>query len=63
MRYLIDRQQAFRDVELVAILNIRQRQVRSRVLLRDGSAVSSMTRPRTFRRKLKSAHAKAIVCI
>ncbi|MBI3319615.1 MAG: hypothetical protein HYZ89_03405 [Candidatus Omnitrophica bacterium] len=63
MPYLIDRQQAFWDRELVAILSIRQRRVRSRVLLRDGSMAPSMTRARAFRRKLKDAHAQVLVCI
>lgn len=56
MSYVIDRQQAFRDEEIVAILSARQRGVRSRVLLRDGSLYQTLTRPRTLRRAVEEAH-------
>lgn len=52
MAYVLDRARAFWDRELVAILAIRRRGVRSRVLLSDGSLAQTLTRPRTFRRKL-----------
>jgi len=51
MGYVIDRQQAFWDADLVAVVGIRRRGVRSRVFLRDGSLAHTLTRPRTFRRK------------
>lgn len=56
MSYVIDRKRAFLDEELVAILSVRQRGIRSRVLLRDGSAYQTLTRPRTLRRALEGAH-------
>jgi len=56
MSYVIDRKRAFRDEELVAILAVRQRGVRSRVLLRDGSLYQTLTRPRTLRRALEGTH-------
>ena len=56
MSYVIDRKRAFRDEELVAILSVRQRGIRSRVLLRDGSLYQTLTRPRTLRRALEGAH-------
>ncbi len=48
MAYLIDRQRALRDVELVVVINVRQRRVRSRVVLRDNSLYQTLTRPRTL---------------
>lgn len=56
MPYVVDRQQAFWDAELVAVVGIRRRGVRSRVFLRDGSLAHTLTRPRTFRRKLRESH-------
>ena len=60
MGYWVDRQQAFRDSELVAVVAIRQRKVRSRVLLRDGSAYQTLTRPRTLRRQLEGSYGHII---
>lgn len=60
MGYLIDRQQAFRDTELVAITALRRRGVRSRVFLRDGSLYHTLTRPRTFRQPFEASHGKRI---
>ena len=59
MAYVIDRHRALRDVELVAILPVRKRGVRSRLLLRDGSLYHTLTRPVTFRRKLRSPNGQA----
>ena len=56
MSYVVDRKRAFRDEELVVILSVRQRGVRSRVLLRDGSLYQTLTRPRTLRRAFEEAH-------
>lgn len=53
MGYLIDRQQAFRDTELVAIVNVRRRGVRSRLLLRDGSLANTLTRPATLKQRYR----------
>ncbi len=48
MPYLIDRQRALRTKEVVAILPVRQRRVRSRVILNDNSLYHTLTRPRTL---------------
>ncbi len=50
--YWIDREQAFLDENVVAILAVRQRGARSRVLLTDGSLVQTLTRCPTIQRKL-----------
>ena len=51
MGYLIDRQEGWRDTEVVALVPLRRRSVRSRVVLRDGSLRETLTRPGTLRRK------------
>ena len=61
MSYLVDRARAFRDTEVVAVLGIRQRGRRSRLLLQDGSLVDTRTRVRTFRQKLREAYGQAII--
>lgn len=48
MAYVIDRTRAVRTTALVAVLNVRQRRVRSRVVFRDNSLYHTLTRPRTF---------------
>jgi hypothetical protein len=50
MAYLIDRQQALHDSEVVAVLNVNRGGIRSRLLLRDGSLISTLTHPQTLRR-------------
>jgi hypothetical protein len=50
MAYVIDRARAVRMSALVAILNVRHRRVRSRVVFRDNSLYHTLTRPRTFLR-------------
>ena len=55
MGYLIDRHEAFRETELVAIISLRRRGVRSRLLLRDGSLRHTLTRPGTLVRRLRGA--------
>ena len=52
MGYLLDRQEGWRDTEIVAIVPLRRRSVRSRVVLRDGSLRETLTRPVTLRRRL-----------
>ena len=60
MPYLIDRERALRASEIVAILSVRQRRVRSRVVLRDNSLYQTLTRPGTLRRYANiSGEAKA----
>ena len=48
MGYTIDRERAIWDGELVAVLAIRQRGSRSRLLLIDGSIHDTRTRPGTL---------------
>ena len=48
MPYLIDRQQALRTDEIVAILQVRQRRIRSRAILKDNSLYHTLTRPQTL---------------
>ena len=55
MGYLIDRHEAFRETELVAIISLRRRGVRSRLLLRGGSLRHTLTRPGTLVRRLRGA--------
>ena len=51
--YWIDREQAFLDENVLAILAVRQRGARSHVLLADGSLVQTLTRCPTIQRKLR----------
>ena len=51
MAYLIDRRRALRDVDIVAVVKISQRGVRSRVILSDNSLYQTLTRPNTLRRQ------------
>lgn len=50
MAYLIDRDRALWMGDVVAVLSIRQRRVRSRVVLRDNSLYNTLTRPATLLR-------------
>ena len=52
--YWIDRAQAFLNEHMVAILTVRQRGARSRILLADGSLVQTLTRCSTIQRKLRT---------
>ncbi|MBI2884605.1 MAG: hypothetical protein HYY15_00330 [Candidatus Omnitrophica bacterium] len=54
--YWVDRAQAFWGESVVAILAIRQRGARSRILLSDGSLVQTLTRCPTIQRKLRTNH-------
>ena len=49
--YVLERRCALRDNELVVVLSVRKRGVRSRIVLADGSSVDTLTRPRAFIRK------------
>ena len=53
MPYLIDRQRALWTGDVVAIMNVRQRKVRSHVTLRDNSLYRTLTRTRTFFRRAR----------
>ena len=48
MPYLIDRSRALWDRDIVVIVGVRRRRVRSRVILRDNSLYHTLTRPRTL---------------
>ena len=50
MAYLVDRQRGLFIPEIVAILSVRQRKVRSRVIMRDNSLYHTLTRPQTLAR-------------
>ncbi len=52
MAYVVDRQHALWSRELVAVLSVRQRKVRSRVVLRDNSLYHTLTRAKTFIRQV-----------
>ena len=53
MPYLIDRQRALWSHDLVAILSTHQTGARSRVILTDNSLYHTLTRPRTFLRRVQ----------
>ncbi len=53
MAYLIDRQRALRLDDVVAVLKVRQRRNRSRVILRDNSLYHTLTRPQTLIRRAR----------
>ena len=54
MAYLIDRQRAVYGRELVAIVSVRQRRVRSRAILTDNSLYHTLTRTKTFLRRVRA---------
>ncbi|HEX9779683.1 MAG TPA: hypothetical protein VGB20_00550 [bacterium] len=45
MGYLVDRQRALRTGDIVAVLSVRWRRIRSRVILKDNSLYQTLTRP------------------
>ncbi len=53
MAYLIDRQRALRLDDVVAVLKVRQRRSRSRVILSDNSLYHTLTRPQTLIRRTR----------
>lgn len=62
MPYIVDRGRALYGKHIVAIVAIRQRQRRSRIILEDGSLYQTLTRPVTFARAL-SQRREAVVRI
>ena len=50
MSYLIDRDRALWEREVVAVLAFRRGRARSRVVLRDNSLYHTLTRPKTLAR-------------
>ena len=55
MPYLIDRQRALWTSDVVAVVSVRQRKIRSYVVLRDNSLYRTLTRARTFLRRAAAA--------
>ena len=55
MPYLVDRQRALRLEEIVAVINVHQRRVRSRAVLRDNSLYRTLTRTQTLVRRTREA--------
>lgn len=62
MSYLIDRHQALCMADVVAIIALRQRLLRSRVILKDGSRQDTRTRPATLVRRLHEAFRRWDAC-
>ncbi len=50
MGYVIDRERALVMSHIVAVLNVRSRRVRTRVILTDNSLYHTLTRPKTLLR-------------
>jgi len=50
MAYLVDRQRGLYLPDVVAIVSVRQRKIRSRVIMKDNSLYHTLTRPRTLSR-------------
>ena len=55
MAYLVERQRALYLPEVVAIVSVRQRKIRSRVIMKDNSLYHTLTRPRTLSRHSQSS--------
>ena len=51
MAYLVDRSRALYVPDIVAILSVRLRKVRSRVIMKDNSLYHTLTRPQTLARR------------
>ena len=62
MPFLIDRRHALYGDDLVAALNVHQRRIRSRVILKDNSLYHTLTRTQTLVR-YTSGHGAAIIRI
>lgn len=50
MAYLVDRQRGLYLPDVVAIVSVRQRNIRSRVIMKDNSLYHTLTRPQTLAR-------------
>lgn len=57
MSFVVDRHEAFDEAQLVAILRVRGRETNSRVWLADGSFRHTLTRPATWRRRIRGGYA------
>ena len=58
MPYLIERTRALRDEDIVAVLNVRKRGIRTQLILKDNSLHHTLTRTRTLihRANVSAAH-------
>ena len=56
MPYVIDRNHAVDTTHIVAILSIRQRKTRSRMVFVDNSLYHTLTRPKTFLRTMDQTY-------
>lgn len=52
MPYVVDRQRALPGWDIIAVLSIRGRRTRSRVVMGDNSLYETLTRPTTFIRRV-----------
>jgi len=55
MGYLFERQRVLRVKDVVVVMRLQQRRVRSRVICADNSLYQTLTRPTTLRRYLEQA--------
>ncbi len=55
MGYLVDRQRAVLGADVVAVLAVRQRGARSRLILSDNSLCHTLTRPSTVMRAVNAS--------
>ena len=55
MAYVIDRQRALPGGEIVAMMSVRQRKVRARVILKDNSWYQTLTRTVTLMKRAREA--------
>ena len=55
MAYLVDRQRGLYLPDVVAIVSVRQRKIRSRVIMKDNSLYHTLTRPRTLAQQSQQA--------
>jgi hypothetical protein len=53
MPYVVERQRALSARDIVVILRVHERRVRSRLILRDNSIQRTLTRPKTLVRHLQ----------
>lgn len=55
MGYLFERQRVLRVKDVVVVMRLQQRRLRSRVICADNSLYQTLTRPATLRRYLEQA--------
>ena len=60
MGYLVDRRRAVLGADIVAVLAVRQREARSRLILGDNSLCHTLTRPSTVMRVVNAGRRRGI---